>query len=271
MDSRYIDVLGLKLLRGRAPREGELDVVLVNESFARAYWGHSDVVGESVLLGPETAPFVPRAGISARVIGVLEDLSFGHPSADAEPILFGTQDVGLAWTAIVQTTLTASSLQQELERIRADIEFEVTDVKPLSLLRSDLIAADRARGLLTIGAAIVVVILAAFGFYGTQRYLVSAGRREYAIRASLGAGPRALGQLVLSRSLKLSLPGLVVGALLAFILVAWMRDDYLSSEISPGAVTVAVLIGMVVLLLAATYGPARQARRTQPAPLLSEE
>ena len=47
---------------------------------------------------------------------------------------------------------------------------------------------------------------------------MSAGRREYAIRASLGAGPKALGRLVLGRGLLLSLPGLVVGTFLLFLM-----------------------------------------------------
>jgi ABC-type antimicrobial peptide transport system permease subunit len=116
-----------------------------------------------------------------------------------------------------------------------------------------------------------VVLLATFGFYGTQRYLVTAGRREYAIRASLGAGPKALGGLVIRRGLTLGLPGLVLGALLAFIAVAWLRDDFVSREISPFAVTLAVVLGLVLLLAASSLGPARQARRTQPAPLLRED
>jgi ABC-type antimicrobial peptide transport system permease subunit len=69
----------------------------------------------------------------------------------------------------------------------------------------------------------------------------------------------------------LSLPGLVLGGLLAFIVVVVLRDDYLSREISPAAVTIAVVAGLVLLLLAASLGPARQARRTQPAPLLRED
>jgi ABC-type antimicrobial peptide transport system permease subunit len=69
----------------------------------------------------------------------------------------------------------------------------------------------------------------------------------------------------------LSLPGLVIGAFLAFIVVAWLRDDFVSRDISPGIVTLSVTVGLVLLLLSASLGPARQARRTQPAPLLREE
>jgi putative ABC transport system permease protein len=121
------------------------------------------------------------------------------------------------------------------------------------------------------GTAAIVVFLAAIGFYGTQRYLVAVGRREYAIRASLGAGPRALCRLVLSSGFLMSIPGLVVGGMLAFIAVTWLRDEFLLRQILPTAVTICVVIGLIVLVLAASLGPARRAMRTHPAPLLRED
>src|SRR5690606_12080857 len=141
----------------------------------------------------------------------------------------------------------------------------------LATLRRDLLAPDRARGLLTIAATSLVVLLAAFGFYGMQRYLVAAGRREYAIRAAIGASPTSLGRLVLRRGLMLCLPGLVLGGLLAFIVVAWQRGDFLPRQTSASAVTAAAMLGLTVLLLLASLGPARDARRTQPAALLKED
>jgi ABC-type lipoprotein release transport system permease subunit len=76
---------------------------------------------------------------------------------------------------------------------------------------------------------------------------------------------------VLWRGLLLGVPGFILGLPLAFIVVAWLRDDYVSREISPPIVTLAVLIGLISLLMAAGLGPARQARRTRPAPLLRED
>jgi ABC-type antimicrobial peptide transport system permease subunit len=124
---------------------------------------------------------------------------------------------------------------------------------------------------LTAATALIVVLLAAFGSYGTQRYLVQAGRREYAILAALGAGPRALGRLVLARSLRLGLPGMVLGGLLAFSTVAWMRDEYVSPSVPPGVISILILLTIAGLLLLAALGPAAEARSTQPGPLLKEE
>jgi hypothetical protein len=265
VESRFIDLLGLELIHGRAPEEGETTGVLVNQTLARAFWGRDDVVGERM------PGYVLWGSGGAEVIGVLEDLSFEHPSAAVPPYVFLTLgSPGPAVQTVVESTLTAAELIVEFDLLDATgaLEVDVRNVRPLALLRAGLIPADRARAYLTIASAVLVVFLAAFGFYGTQRYLVTAGRREYAIRASLGAGPRALRRLVLARGLLLGLPGVIVGGLLAFIAVGFLRDDIVSRDVSPGAVTAGVIVGLVVLILIASFGPAREAARMQPAPLL---
>jgi len=175
--------------------------------------------------------------------------------------------------AVIETSMTAAALRQELDRIvtSGDLEIPIADVLPLKKLRDNVLAADRARGALTIATAALVVLLSAFGFYGTQRYLVVAGRREYAIRASLGAGPDALGRLVMRRGFYLGIPGLVMGGLLSFIFCAWLRDGLVSRDVSPGVVTIGVVAGLALLLFAASLAPAKMARRTQPASLLRED
>src|SRR5690606_27900454 len=135
------------------------------------------------------------------------------------------------------------------------------DVRPLIELRRDFIAPDRARASLTIVTCAIVVALAAFGIYGILRYLVAAGRREYAIRAALGAGPKTIGRLVIARAITMSAPGLVLGPLLAFITVAWLHGDFVSRAVSPGVVTLFVLAGLLLLLVGASIAPARQARQ----------
>jgi ABC-type antimicrobial peptide transport system permease subunit len=134
-----------------------------------------------------------------------------------------------------------------------------------------MLGEDRARGLLTIAAATVALVMVAVGFYGTQQFLVAAGRREYAIRASLGAGPKSLGRLVIRRGLALGIPGFVFGVPLVFIVVSWLRDEFLSREISSLSVALITVVGLMPILLIASLGPARAAKATQPAALLRQE
>ena len=262
LEPELADLLGLRFVRGRAPESEE---VAVNQTLARELWGREDVVGEPM---PISSVYI---GEGREVVGVLEDFSFGHPADPARPYAFAGG--GTFRLAVVRSPMTAAELQQALNRVvlGGGVEMQARSVEPLQALRDELTAPDRARGALTVTTASLVVILAAFGFYGTQRFLVTAGRREYAIRASLGAGPASLGRLVLRRGILMGLPGLAIGGLLAFIVVGYLRGDYVLRDISPGFVTVGVIAGLVSILLAASLGPAREARRTLPAPLLRED
>ena len=267
IEPRFVELLGLNLLHGRAPEGQEPNVIVVNQALARAIWGRDDVVGEylagNALLGNMLT------GEGSQIIGVLEDVSFGHPSAPAKPYAF--RGYATFRNGVIEAQLTAAELQQALEDIESVLDTQVRVLRPLGDLRSELIAADRARSYLTMTTAALVVLLSVFGFYGTLRYLVAAGRREYAIRAALGAGPQALGRLVVWRGLLLGLPGLAIGGLLALIAVAWLRDEFGSIEVPATAVASLVVVGLTVTLLLASLGPAREARRTQPAPLLREQ
>jgi putative ABC transport system permease protein len=268
VDSRFVDVLGLKLLHGRVPTEDEIGASLVNRALARRFFGRDDVVGEQLEISG-------AAGDRTEIVGVLEDLSFLHPAADIEPTLFRNLPPRPSVArGVIETSLGAAELQRQLQARFDSGELQIGRadiVRPLGELREVNIAPDKARGLLTLGTAILVVVLAAFGFYGTQHYLVNAARHEHAIRVSLGATPGALVRLVVRRGLMLGLPGLILGAPLAFIAVAWLRDHFLSPQISPAAVTIGVALGLTLLMLVASLGPAHVARRADPVLALRDD
>lgn len=276
IDERFADVLGLRFLHGRNPGPGEIGVSLVNQALARRLFGRENVVGEfldvSAVMrrGPN---FDPER--RSEIVGVVEDMSFSHPAAVVEPLMLTSLPIAPLnfHGSIIESSLTPAALHEQLQSLydSGSIDLEPNVARSLRDQRAAMLAPDKARGLLTIITATLVVFLAAFGFYGTQRYLVGAGRREYAIRASLGAGPRALGRLVFVRGFAMTPIGLGLGTVLAFLCVAWLRDEYLSQEIAPGVVACAVAIGLSMLMIGASVGPAREARRTQPAELLRED
>lgn len=269
-DPGYFDLLGVGLVDGRAFEESDRNEVVINATLARRLWGRTDVAGESIPFGG------PPGSNAARreVIGVIADVAFGHPENDIEPMMFfhGSGALPLEWV-LIRSSAGVADLRSELQAPidSGELDITITSIDRVEQSWGTVLAADRARTWLTVASAIFVVVLAAFGYYGTQRFLVAAGRREYAILAALGAGPRALGRLVFGRGLLQGVPGLVLGSLLGFIVVAWMKDGFVAATVSPTAITVVVLAGLLALLLCATAGPARQARSTDPGPLLKEE
>jgi predicted permease len=258
-DENYLDVMGMRLLHGTNLDSNEPGPFLGNESYALGTYGRSNAAGE----------YTPT-GLLVR--GVVADVAFRHP---AEPIpQMGINASRLAFypLLLVKTTLRPTALRQALqERVDAgELEIGIENIERLGTIANRDLLPDRARMTVTVIAAVLVVILAVLGFYGTQRYLVTAGRREYAIRRAIGAGPRTLVRLVLARGVGLGMPGLVLGGVLALIAVAWLRDGFVTRDVSPMAVTGIVTAIVILLVVAATLGPARQARETSPAEMLRE-
>jgi predicted permease len=263
-DHEFTQLLRMPIVSGRAPSESDRHEVLVNEALARALWGRTDIADKTLSIGP----------FDARIVGVVRDAAYGHPSEAILPrMLAPAMGTASSDQILIDGDLDAAQLRAGLQRFisAGELDFEIENLDRVAGLMANQLAPDRSRLGLTLASAMLVVMLAAVGFYGTQQYLVSAGRREFAVREALGADPRELGRLVLRRSLLLAAPGFMLGLPLGFLLVLRLRSSLAPSNVSPYAIELAVAVGIVALVLAASLRPARLARRTQADLLLREE
>jgi putative ABC transport system permease protein len=111
----------------------------------------------------------------------------------------------------------------------------------------------------------MALFLAAIGLYAVMSYSVSQSTRELGMRMALGARGLDLLRLVLSRGLKLTLAGIVIGAVTAFSLTRLMGNVlYKVSPRDPIAFFSALSI-LIAVALIACFLPARRAARLDPA------
>ncbi|QOC22279.1 ABC transporter permease [Wenzhouxiangella sp. AB-CW3] len=271
IDTRYPHIMGKRLLAGNWPADDDPTAVLVNETFARGMWGHTDVVDEVIEL---RGPTVQDVEGNPRVVSVLANTVHGHPSEAVGAMVYSqVQSNSLLDVMVLQTRRSPSELRSMLEEkvSTGELDFELDWIERLSSRWHEELAADRARPHLTLGSAVLVMMLAGLGFFGTQRYLVSAGRREYAIHAAVGATPTHLALLDMKRGLQLGLPGLAIGTLLAYIVTLELRETFVDPSISPLLVSMLTGLALLVLVILSCAGPARKISRLQPSNLLRDD
>ncbi|TVQ41353.1 MAG: FtsX-like permease family protein [Wenzhouxiangella sp.] len=258
-----VEALGLRLLHGRDFESENEPGMIVSRRFAETAWGQTDVVGRFV-----------REGDAGRVIGVVDDVQFRHPDMPAEPIVLATQSgmAGFMASIIIRgrvdPDLVEARINEGLALIMDDLR--VHRIRGLDELLGELTVIDRARARVTALFGVVIVLMAAFGFFAMQRFLVASGRREIAVHMALGAGPSSVRRRVVFGGLKLGLPGLVFGTLLGLIAVTWLTNDLVSTAVSPLHISAVTALGLLLVMLVSTLQPAWRAARLSPGALLKD-
>jgi putative ABC transport system permease protein len=262
----FFSALGVTFISGRDFTEHEVfrseaggnGVVILNESMARKLFGTSDAAGRRV-----TVPY-PEPH-SWTVVGVVSDIR--TRAANYAPVPptayqpFGQQFMS-SWGAFhVGLTAPASTVIPRVTNVlrQLDARLPVYDVELLSeSLNREL--ADQRLLSQTIGTfAVIAALLSALGLYGVLSRGVAERRREFGIRAALGASPLSVGALITREALMLSLIGSVAGVAIAVWLARFLESRLFGvTAFDPASLAIAVGIALGMAVLAAAP-PARRA------------
>jgi ABC-type antimicrobial peptide transport system permease subunit len=121
------------------------------------------------------------------------------------------------------------------------------------------------------GFALAALTLAVVGVYGVVSYGVTQRTRELGVRMALGARPAQVATLVLGHGARLTVVGLVIGAVGAVAVTRLMRT--LLFEITPTDPVTYAIVALVlgVAALVACQIPAFRASRVDPLTALRSE
>ena len=271
----FFSTLDIPILRGRAfdahDNESAPPAVVVNDAFARRYFPRGDALGGRLTLPGAKVPNV------LEIVGISGDVRRNGLDKEAPPQMYLSylQRPQFYATLYVRAAgeLGAESLTRGVEAAiwQVDADQPIGKVSTLARAVSGSVASARLYVVLFGGFAVMALLLAALGIYGTVSYSVGQRTRELGIRLALGAQRRDVLRLVLGQGARLILLGLALGLgvslalsrLLASLLFGVAPND-------PATLAfVAVLLGAVALL--ASYLPARGAGRIDPLTALREE
>jgi ABC-type antimicrobial peptide transport system permease subunit len=109
----------------------------------------------------------------------------------------------------------------------------------------------------------LAMLLALLGIYGVAAYSAHQRRSELGIRAALGASPRALVQLVMREALYVAAVGAGMGLTLSILLVQALSNAA-GVQLLSVLETCALAAALFVIVLLASFWPARRASRVSP-------
>ena len=109
------------------------------------------------------------------------------------------------------------------------------------------------------------------GIYAVVSYSVSRRMREMGIRSALGASRRQLVELVVGQGVRLAVPGLVVGVVLAMGLMRLMKSIIAELKNDDPLVYVGALLILASAVIVASMVPAWRAARVDPLRALRHE
>jgi putative ABC transport system permease protein len=266
----YFKTMRMRVLRGRSLEERDREesprVMVINETFARQYWGKDDPIGQHVS--------IPMGG-PHEVVGVVADVH--HRGLDQQPrpemyVPFAqvTFDSLMLVVRTAQNPNTfAGMLRREIQAL--DPSQPLSDVGTMESVIASSTSGARLSSTLATVLAVVALFLAAIGLYGVLAYWVTLRRREIGLRMALGATPNSIMGLVMRRGVGIAVAGLLAG----FILAIWTTRAISGLLFGIGTFDMATFASVAGLLLvvafAANFVPAYRAMRTEPTAALRED
>jgi hypothetical protein len=222
--------LGLRIIAGRDFSESEVfhgaagdGIVIISETLARRLFGESPAIDQ--FMGRSSSP-----GARLRVIGVVADMRETRILEPVQPLFFTPVHQGwMQWGSIlVGLDGPAASVIPEIRRAVASVDptLPIYNDETLEASIGRQLASSALLSRLTTVFAVLALVVAALGLYGVLARGVAERRREFGIRAALGAGPASVARLVGGEAARVVLIGTALG-----LAASWWLARFLDAEL----------------------------------------
>jgi len=261
----FFEAIGLGLLQGRylnfQDQAEKPPVAVVNESFARHYFGSESAIGQRIKLD-----FEPE--IVREIVGLVRDAKHYGVRERVWPMVYLPAREGDSFLvrANLNTQLLAGIVRTEVRA--SDKILQIQEMQPFDTVINGMISQERLTALLSSVFGVLACLIAAIGLYGVVAYGVSRRTNEFGIRMAMGAQRRDVRILVLRQTLVVILCGVAIGVGGALVAARLLSSEIYGMLYGIKPTDISLLMGatisLVAIALLAAFLPARRASRVDP-------
>jgi predicted permease len=270
---RTFATLGVPIVRGRDFADSDTlerpRVAIVNDALARAAFAGRDPIGRTIIAGYDSLD-------PMTIVGVVGDVRQYGPAREPQPEVYMPYQQhmynGATLRLMARTAADPAILGPVLERKARERSPEISvRLSTMDALLAEHVATPRFRAWLLGLFAGIALCLAMAGVYGVMAYVAGQRSKEIGVRMALGASRPSILWMMLGRGLTLTGIGLTLGILAAIASTRLVKGMLFQVEPHDLTTYAAVIAGLGVLSLMATYLPAWRATRIDPLVVLREQ
>jgi macrolide transport system ATP-binding/permease protein len=268
---RFLTTMQIPILAGREidnhDQPGSTPVAVISERLARTYFGNENPVGRRITFLDENRD-LQIVGVSANVR--YGDLKEGNPMTVFIAVSqFSPEGMTYALRTMGDPLRYVKSVSEIVRE--ADSRIPITKVITQAAEIDRTISQEVTFAKLCTGFAILALLIACVGLYGTMSYNVARQVSEIGIRMALGAQRGAVVWMVLRRALLLVAVGLAISVPAALSASRLVKSFLFETQPNdPGTLALAGVVLLIAAILAG-YAPARRASRIDPLAALRHE
>jgi putative ABC transport system permease protein len=269
----YFATLQLPVVAGRIFNDADtpttIKVVVVNESFARKFYGRpQQALGKTFAVGKADKPL--------SIVGVVKDAKHRSVHDLFVPIFYTPifQDAEPGSVAVYIRTQQAPEAAASAARMavaQIDPKLVVDTLQSLNSGIDTTLTSERMLSFLASSFGGVAAFITAIGLYGVLAYSITQRTREIGVRMALGATRGAVVKLVLREVLMITGCSVIVAVPLSIALSSFVKNQLYGISYSDPKTLIFVVLTIGIVALAAASLPARRAVRVQPITALRYE
>lgn len=265
-DERYFGTAGTPLLQGRgfqaADDASSEPVIVITESLASRLWPGENPLGRRIRGSVSRDP-----AKDFTVVGVVSDVASSR-AAERWPTIYLhlRQDPPTRVMVLVRSVGDAATVSRSVREALLELEpaLPYPAVVPSESLVQRSVQGQKMSAAGAGALGVLALLLSALGVYGVVAFSVSCRTREIGLRMAMGATRDAVLRGVFRDAVKLAVPGLAVGALLAVGGAALLRAELLGLGPADPVSLLAATAVLLVVIVVASLVPARRAAAIDP-------